>query len=113
MSRPVEIKDGRALSGAIAGRACFVLFHSAWCPFCLAFAPAYDRLAADGDGVFLKVSTDDAPGAEEEYAVEVVPTVLYFRGGRVAARLDGELGRGLDAKQLRAFADRCEKGSKP
>ena len=108
--RTAEIKNDADFAAAVAGGAKFVLFHSAWCPFCLAFVPAFDKLAAEGGAGFLKASVDDLPAAEEEHAIEVVPTVLHFTGGRPAARLDGELGRGLSEKQLRDFVRRCLEG---
>jgi thioredoxin-like negative regulator of GroEL len=56
------------------------------------------------------VLVDDWGPLVEEYAIRVVPTVLFFRDGRLLSRLDGELGRGLDAQRLRGFLDRCALG---
>ena len=44
-------------------------------------------------------------GAAEAYRVAVVPTVAVFRNGRVSARLDGVLGRGLLRGELEAFLE--------
>lgn len=85
----------------------FVLFYSAWCPFCAAFLPAYEARAKAGAAAFLKVCTDDLPGLEDRFSVEVVPTVLYFKGGGLGRRLDGALGRGLSADGLDHFVSAC------
>ncbi|MDD2804378.1 MAG: thioredoxin family protein [Elusimicrobiales bacterium] len=90
-----------------AGEGRFALFYSAWCPFCTSFMPAYDGEAAAGGAEFLKVCTDDLPELEDRFSVEVVPTVLYFKDGKLARRLDGALGRGLGADGLRAFVAAC------
>ncbi len=89
-------------SGSIA------LFYSSWCPFCLSFLTAFEALAGK-DKAFIKVCTDDLPELEDAFGVEVVPTVLCFRNGKVAARLDGKLGRGLSADSLTSFAAVCGK----
>lgn len=85
----------------------FALFYSAWCPFCTAFLPAFEEQAAAGGEAFIKVCTDDLPELEDRFSVEVVPTVLFFKDGRLARRLDGRLGRGLAADGLRAFLKTC------
>ena len=38
-------------------------------------------------------------------------TVLFFSGGKLAARLDGQLGRGLSAEGLADFAKRGGKAA--
>ena len=90
-----------------AGGDCFALFYSAWCPFCRLFAPVFEKQAAGGRKAFVEVSTDSLPGREDRYSVEVVPTVLFFSGGKLAGRLDGEPGRGLTAENLTAFIGAC------
>ncbi len=82
------------------------LFYSSWCPFCSSFIPYFDSLSCGPEGCLIKVCTDDIPELEDLFAIEVVPTVIYFSSGKPAARLDGELGRGLTGEKLRAFAER-------
>jgi hypothetical protein len=41
------------------------------------------------------------------YAIEVIPTVIFFENGKVSQRLDGILGFGLTEKQLTEFMLRC------
>lgn len=90
-----------------AGGGVFALFYSSWCPFCTAFLPAYDGHAKKAGGAFVKVSLDDLPELEDRFSIEVVPSVLYFKGGKLSGRLDGALGRGLSAEGLAAFAGDC------
>lgn len=85
----------------------FVLFYSAWCPFCTAFLPSYEASAKAGGGAFLKVCTEDLPELEDLFSVEVVPTVLYFKDAKLGRRLDGALGRGLSADGLQGFVAAC------
>jgi thioredoxin-like negative regulator of GroEL len=89
------------------------LFYSRWCPFCTAFLPDFQAQALGHGDAFLLVSTDDLPELEDAFSVEVVPTVLRFENGRLAARLDGVLGRGLNSANLKAFLQPGSGETKP
>jgi thioredoxin 1 len=90
-----------------SGEEKFILFYSAYCPFCLMFLPNFKKIAARLPEAFLEVSTDSLPELEDAFAVKVVPTVLFFRNGKLADRLDGILGRGLTEESLGAFVKSC------
>jgi thiol-disulfide isomerase/thioredoxin len=102
-----QISDRKSFNAEIAEGGRFALFYSGYCPFCLSFLPDFEKLAAAAPAAFLKVCTDDLPELEDLFSIEVVPTVLYFKGGKLSARLDGVLGLGLTAGQLAAFAGKC------
>lgn len=91
------------------GKKRLVLFYSAWCPFCTAFMPAFEKEAAADPSRFVAACTDDAGDLEDLFSIDVVPTVLCFDGAKPSARLDGRLGRGLSAAELSAFAAACLK----
>jgi thioredoxin 1 len=82
------------------------LFYASWCPFCVDFLPVFQKRAEGEELVFLVVQ-DDKETMGDRYAVEVVPTVLFFQNGKVARRLDGTLGVGLNEKQLTKFIQTC------
>jgi len=82
------------------------LFYASWCPFCVDFLPVFQKHAEGGRLGFIVVQ-DDQETLGDRYAVEVVPTVLFFRNGKVAGRLDGTLGVGLNEKQLTTFIQTC------
>jgi len=83
----------------------FTLFYASWCPFCRTFLPIFEKHAQKSGVIrFLRVKIDDESNPLwEEYEIEVVPTVILFDGGKVTARLDGMLGRGLSEEQLKGF----------
>jgi thioredoxin-like negative regulator of GroEL len=89
------------------GKGKAVLFYSAYCPFCQSFLPEFEACAAKKPGVLAKVCTDDLTELEDTFAVEVVPSVLYFKGGKLTRRLDGVLGVGLTEKKLAEFLQAC------
>jgi len=81
-----------------------VMFWAEWCPFCRRFRPAFDAAAAAAEGQFAVVRLDDEDNPLwDTYGVEVVPSLAFFRGGAIAARKDGRLGRGLTEAELAAF----------
>ena len=85
----------------------FVLFYASWCPFSIRFLPIFEKFAEDKTRSCTQVKTDDKTALCEEYSIDVVPTVIFFKNGKAAKRLDGIQGAGLDEKQLTDFANKC------
>jgi thiol-disulfide isomerase/thioredoxin len=85
----------------------FVLFYASWCPFSQKFLPTFEKFAQHKTDVCLRIKTDDKASLCEKYSVDVVPTVLFFKKGKVAKRLDGISGAGLNEDMLTGFASRC------
>lgn len=104
--KDLSTKEGMDLELS-SGQDMFLLFYSPWCPFCVEFLPAFDKLAAGSPGTFCKVSTDGVPEAEDSFNIDVVPTVLFFRGGKPFKRLDGKQGIGLAPENLAEFVWKC------
>ena len=81
----------------------FVLFYASWCGFSLRFLPIFKQFAEDKNRKCAFIVTDDKPSLCEKYSVDVVPTVIVFERGKVAKRLDGVPGAGLDENQFKDF----------
>jgi len=61
-----------------------------WCGPCRMLSPIVDELGADVDDLtVLKVDTDAEPGFARRFDVMSVPTLLFFRDGRLVHRLVG------------------------
>jgi thioredoxin 1 len=83
------------------------LFWATWCPFCRKFRPEFDKLAAAKPWRFASVYLDDESNPLwDDYAVDVVPTLALFRGGKIVERKDGVLGYGLDRRMVDEFVQR-------
>ncbi|MBI4352276.1 MAG: thioredoxin family protein [Elusimicrobia bacterium] len=91
-----------------AGGDRFVYFYSGWCHYCSDFLNSLEKHHKSGHAGFLKLCVDELPALEEHFQVEVVPSVLFFSGGKLVKRLDGVLGRGLNEEKLLAFMKACE-----
>ena len=56
-----------------------------WCVYCRRLGPAFEQVAeAYPDVLFVKINIDEVPEVAEKYGVEVIPTLLAFRDGRLA-----------------------------
>lgn len=82
----------------------YVLFYASWCPFCQKFLPVFKKFAENKTLSSMMIEADERADLSSEYSIEVVPTVLLFKEGRIIRRLDGVQGEGLTEAQLREFA---------
>ena len=68
-------------------------FHAAWCGPCKAMAPALDQVAKELDGKVkvVKVDVDQNPQVTGHYGIRAMPTLLIFKGGKIAAEHTGAI----------------------
>jgi len=101
-----EVVGQAAFEGEVLNSpgAVIVVFEAHWCPFCRSFMPIIRAHEAQLPAPLVASILDDWDDPLwERYSVEVVPTLAIFRGGRLAFRIDGILGKGLaeeDVKRL-------------
>ncbi len=105
MSRLCDERELREAVGSAEG--VFVLFYAAWCPFSMAFLPVYEKHAAGREKEFVRIAIDGHEAFFDEHGVDVYPTVLFFRSGKVDRRLDGKHLVGLREKQLTELIASC------
>jgi thiol-disulfide isomerase/thioredoxin len=79
----------------------FVLFYATWCPYSQRFLPIFEDYAKANPKECISVIIDDKPEVCEKYEIDYYPTVLLFKKGAVAKRLDATPGEGLTKKQLK------------
>ncbi len=80
-------------------------FGAEWCGPCKMIAPAIEELAADFDGKakVVKVNVDEQPKLAEEYGVRSIPTLLFFRDGKVREQLVGAAQKDALAEKLNSL----------
>lgn len=68
-------------------------FFAEWCGPCKAMAPALEQLAQEMKGKVkvVKLDVDQNPGVTSKYGIRAMPTLMLFKGGKVAAQHVGAL----------------------
>ena len=78
-----------------------VAFVAEWCGSCSRFIPILDQECKERglEYVITDISEDEDP-LWDRFGINVVPTLLVFRGGKIVARKDGALFNGLNRESL-------------
>jgi thioredoxin len=65
-------------------------FSATWCGPCKAFAPTFESVAKETDKVaFAEIDVDAAQALSSKYAIQSMPTTLFFKNGKEIHRLIG------------------------
>ena len=58
-------------------------FWAPWCGYCRRIGPAYDRVADEQKEVeIVKLNIDEEPLIANQERIEVIPTLVLYRGGQ-------------------------------
>jgi thioredoxin 2 len=73
-----------------------------WCGPCRSMAPQFERAAAmlEPDMRLLKLNSDEQPEISARYGIRSIPTMLLFKGGKLAAQTSGA----MEASRIVAWA---------
>jgi len=68
-------------------------FYATWCGPCRELSPLLDKLAGGyTDKIkFVKINVDESPGLAQNFQVQAIPTLIFFKDGKVADRTTGLL----------------------
>jgi thioredoxin 1 len=68
-------------------------FFAEWCGPCKAMSPALEQVAQEmaGKVKVVKIDVDQNPEITQKYRIQAMPTLMVFKGGKVAAQQVGAL----------------------
>jgi thioredoxin 1 len=66
-------------------------FYATWCGPCKRLSPRLDELAGPLTGKikFVKINVDEAPALSQRFAIQAIPTLLFFKNGKVVDQIVG------------------------
>jgi thioredoxin 1 len=97
----LEITD-KNFKGLLATNETVVVdFWAEWCGPCRALSPAIDQLseAYQGRSIIGKLNVDENKETAIAYGITSIPTILFFKNGKLADRVKGAVAKTvLEAK---------------
>ena len=101
---PIHITDADFDRVIMENPYVIVDFWADWCAPCKAIEPTIEELARKYAGrvVFAKVNSDENQRKFQDYGVMGIPTLLFFKGGRLVDQVIGAMPRGPFEKRVLA-----------
>jgi thioredoxin 1 len=80
-------------------------FWAPWCGPCRMLAPTIDQLAEDYEGKanICKVNTEEEPDLTAQYQVRSIPTILFFKDGKIVDQLIGATNKTTLEEKLNKY----------
>jgi thioredoxin 1 len=91
-SKPIEVTDNDFADKVENAQGLSVVdLWAEWCIPCKAIAPVMEELAIEyaGKVAFFKLDTDSNRGTSQKYMVRSIPTLLFFKDGKVVDTVIG------------------------
>ena len=106
LDHPVEVTDRTFQQEVLSFPGSVVLdCWAPWCGPCRMVAPILDQLAREYAGriKFAKINTDENQRTAGQFSIQSIPTLLFFRGGKLVDRQVGALPKGEIERHLRSL----------
>jgi len=107
MNPTIEINQANFASEVLqSAQPVLVDFWADWCGPCKMLAPALDEIAVElaGRVKVAKANVDANMDLAARYAVQSIPTLLYFSGGELKDRTVGAIGKKAIVSRLEKLA---------
>lgn len=100
----IEITDSNFKELLESGKPIVVDFWAQWCGPCLALAPVIEELSKEYEGKAIvgKLDVDNNPGISSQYGIRNIPTILFFKDGKLVDKQVGAVPKNHLVKKLEA-----------
>jgi len=80
-------------------------FWAEWCGPCRMIAPIMEEISNEfsGRALVVKCDVDNSPGVAAKFGIRNIPTVLYFKEGKVADKQVGAVPKNNFVSKLNAL----------
>ena len=105
MSEPITLTDGNFSAEVLDSDVpVLVDFWATWCGPCRMIAPIIRELSSEYEGKakVCKLDVDSAQKTAAEFGIRSIPTLLIFKGGKVADQLIGAVPKQQITEKLEA-----------
>ena len=91
----LKINDENAKELIASGKPVVIDFWAEWCGPCRAIAPSVDELAEEYEGKLIigKYNVDDDADLSAEYSIRNIPTLLFFKEGKLVDKHVGSASK--------------------
>jgi len=88
-----------------SGKPVVIDFWAEWCGPCRMVGPIVNEMATEFEGkaVIGKVDVDSNPGITAQFGIRNIPTVLYFKEGKVVDKQVGAVPKSTYVNKLNAL----------
>ncbi len=105
---PLEVTDATFQKEVLESQQLTVVdFWAPWCGPCRIIAPVIEELAGEyaGKVKFVKVNTDDNFESATRYGIRGIPTIGFFKGGKVVDTVVGAVPKQMLKQSIDKHAD--------
>lgn len=102
-AKPVEVTDESFAREVLASESSVLVdCWAPWCGPCRKVGPVMEELASDYASAvkIAKLNVDENPAIAEQYGIRSIPTMLFFKDGKLVQRLVGALPKEEIEKNL-------------
>ena len=103
--KPKVLTDQTFASEIAKNDVVVVDFWAEWCQPCRFVSPIVEELARDysGKAAFGKLNVDENPLVSNQFMIRSIPTIMFFKKGRLVDSQIGAVPRGVLEAKLRKY----------